>query len=157
MPEDRQADGLVGNMTIAENLMLNRSFHPPFVERGTLQLDRLDEFAKEKLKQYDVRAPGITTHADKLSGGNQQKVVVARELSRDLRLLVAAQPTRGVDVGSIEFIHTQIVAARDAASPCWWSRPSSTRSSPSPTASWSSTAAGSSASCHPTRHGRCSA
>jgi simple sugar transport system ATP-binding protein len=117
VPEDRQADGLVGGMTIAENLMLNRSFAPPFVERGSLQLAKLDEFANTKLKEYDVRAPGITTHADKLSGGNQQKVVVARELSRDLRLLVAAQPTRGVDVGSIEFIHMQIVAARDSGVP----------------------------------------
>ncbi len=117
VPEDRQIDGLVGPMTIAENLMLNRSFHPPFVERGSLQLGKLDEFAKQKLKEYDVRAPNISTPANKLSGGNQQKVVVARELSRDLRLLVAAQPTRGVDVGSIEFIHMQIVAARDSGVP----------------------------------------
>jgi simple sugar transport system ATP-binding protein len=84
------------------------------VRRGTLELDRLDTFAKEKLEQYDVRAPGVATLAGQLSGGNQQKVVVARELSRDLKLLVAAQPTRGVDVGSIEFIHHQIVAGRDA-------------------------------------------
>ena len=117
IPEDRQVDGLVGNFTIAENLMLNRSFDEPFVRNGSLQLDTLDEFAKKKLKEYDVRAPGISTHAGNLSGGNQQKVVVARELSRDLRLLVAAQPTRGVDVGSIEFIHTQIVAARDSGVP----------------------------------------
>jgi simple sugar transport system ATP-binding protein len=117
VPEDRQVDGLVGNMTIAENLMLNRSFDPPFVERGSLQLGKLDEYAKRLLKEYDVRAPGISTHTSKLSGGNQQKVVVARELSRDLRLLVAAQPTRGVDVGSIEFIHTQIVATRDSGVP----------------------------------------
>jgi general nucleoside transport system ATP-binding protein len=117
VPEDRQVDGLVGNMTIAENLMLNRSFDEPFVRNGSLQLDTLDEFATRKLKEYDVRAPGISTHAGNLSGGNQQKVVVARELSRDLRLLVAAQPTRGVDVGSIEFIHTQIVATRDSGVP----------------------------------------
>jgi general nucleoside transport system ATP-binding protein len=117
IPEDRQEDGLVGNMSIAENLMLNRSFHEPFVRRGSLQLDKLDEFAKQKLKEYDVRAPGISTHADNLSGGNQQKVVVARELSRDLRLLVAAQPTRGVDVGSIEFIHKQIIVTRDSGVP----------------------------------------
>ena len=82
-----------------------------------MRLDRLEDFAKEKLKEYDVRAPGITTLAGQLSGGNQQKVVVARELSRDLKLLVAAQPTRGVDVGSIEFIHKQIVAGRDAGVP----------------------------------------
>ena len=117
IPEDRQEDGLVGNMSIAENLMLNRSFGEPFVKNGNLQLGKLDEFAQQKLKEYDVRAPGISTHADNLSGGNQQKVVVARELSRDLRLLVAAQPTRGVDVGSIEFIHKQIIATRDSGVP----------------------------------------
>jgi len=117
IPEDRQEDGLVGGMTIAENLMLNRSFDQPFVRGGSLQLATLDAFANEKLAQYDVRAPGISTHADKLSGGNQQKVVVARELSRELRLLVAAQPTRGVDVGSIEFIHKQIVTTRDSGVP----------------------------------------
>ena len=114
IPEDRQAEGLVGEFTIAENLMLNRSHGKPFVRGGTLQLDRLETFAKEKVEEYDVRAPGVTALASQLSGGNQQKVVVARELSRDITLLVAAQPTRGVDVGSIEFIHKQIVAGRDA-------------------------------------------
>ncbi len=117
IPEDRMVEGLVGDMTISENLMLDRSFGKPFVRRGSLQLSKLDAFAKEKLEEYDVRAPGVTTHVGKLSGGNQQKVVVARELSRELRLLVAAQPTRGVDVGSIEFIHKQIVAARDSGVP----------------------------------------
>ncbi|HXH77089.1 ABC transporter ATP-binding protein [Nocardioides sp.] len=117
IPEDRQADGLVGGFSIAENLMLNRSFRSPFVKRGTLRGDALDAFAREKLQEYDVRAPDIHTHAGKLSGGNQQKVVVARELSRDLRLLVAAQPTRGVDVGSIEFIHKQVIATRDRGIP----------------------------------------
>jgi simple sugar transport system ATP-binding protein len=117
IPEDRQVDGLVSNFTIAENLMLNRSYDEPFVTRGSLNLKKLDTFAKEKLAAYDVRAPGVSTLAGQLSGGNQQKVVVARELSRDLRLLVAAQPTRGVDVGSIEFIHQQIVAARDTGVP----------------------------------------
>ncbi|MFD4323349.1 ABC transporter ATP-binding protein [Nocardioides sp. NPDC058538] len=117
IPEDRQVDGLVSNFTIAENLMLNRSYDEPFVSRGSLNLKKLDTFAKEKLAEYDVRAPGVSTLAGQLSGGNQQKVVVARELSRDLRLLVAAQPTRGVDVGSIEFIHQQIVAARDTGVP----------------------------------------
>ena len=87
------------------------------MRRGSLQLDDLDEFAQAKLREYDVRAPGVQATAGQLSGGNQQKVVVARELSRDLRLLVAAQPTRGVDVGSIEFIHKQIVAARDSGVP----------------------------------------
>jgi ABC-type uncharacterized transport system ATPase subunit len=117
IPEDRQVDGLVSNFTIAENLMLNRSYDKPFVSGGSLNLKKLDTFAKEKLAEYDVRAPGVSTLAGQLSGGNQQKVVVARELSRDLRLLVASQPTRGVDVGSIEFIHKQIVAARDSGVP----------------------------------------
>ena len=117
VPEDRQVDGLVGTFTLAENLMLDRSFGAPFVRLGALQLNKLEAFAKEKLREYDVRAPGVTTKAENLSGGNQQKVVVAREFSRDLRLLVAAQPTRGVDVGSIEFIHKQIIATRDSGVP----------------------------------------
>ncbi len=117
IPEDRQVDGLVGEFTIAENLMLNRSFEMPFVRHGGLRIGTLREFAEDKLAEYDVRARDIDTLAGNLSGGNQQKVVVARELSRDLDLLVAAQPTRGVDVGSIEFIHKQIVATRDAGVP----------------------------------------
>jgi ABC-type uncharacterized transport system ATPase subunit len=117
IPEDRQVDGLVPAFTIAENLMLNRSFASPFVKNGSLRLGTLREFAQRKLKEYDVRARDIDSLAGNLSGGNQQKVVVARELSRDLRLLVAAQPTRGVDVGSIEFIHKQIVATRDSGIP----------------------------------------
>ncbi len=117
IPEDRQVDGLVPSFTIAENLMLNRSFTPPFAKFGGLRIATLREFAEEKLQQYDVRARDIDSLAANLSGGNQQKVVVARELSRDLRLLVAAQPTRGVDVGSIEFIHKQIVATRDRGIP----------------------------------------
>ncbi|MDO9457657.1 ABC transporter ATP-binding protein [Nocardioides sp.] len=117
VPEDRQVDGLVGTFSIAENLMLDRSFGSPFVSAGSLQRRKRDAFAREKLEEYDIRAPGITTQAGKLSGGNQQKVVVARELSKELRLLVAAQPTRGVDVGSIEFIHKQIIATRDSGIP----------------------------------------
>lgn len=117
IPEDRQVDGLVTDFTIAENLMLNRSHGEPFVGLGTVRRRALEVFAEEKLVEYDVRASGIQATAGQLSGGNQQKVVVARELSRDLRLLVAAQPTRGVDVGSIEFIHKQIVATRDRGVP----------------------------------------
>ncbi len=117
IPEDRQVDGLVGSFSIAENLMLDRSFGAPFVRGGSVQMGRLETFAQEKLDEYDIRAPGVHTEAGNLSGGNQQKVVVARELSRDLRLLVAAQPTRGVDVGSIEFIHKQVIATRDSGVP----------------------------------------
>ena len=117
VPEDRTEDGIVAEFTIAENLMLDRSNGAPFVKAGTLQLRDLAEFAEEKLVEFDIRAQGIETHAGRLSGGNQQKVVLARELSRDLRLFVASQPTRGLDVGSIEFVHTRIVQARDSGIP----------------------------------------
>jgi simple sugar transport system ATP-binding protein len=117
VPEDRTEDGLVKEFTIAENLMLDRADRAPFSKFGTLQLGYLAEFAEAKLGEFDIRAQGIGTKAGKLSGGNQQKVVLARELSRELKLFVAAQPTRGLDVGSIEFVHTRIVAARDAGVP----------------------------------------
>ncbi len=117
VPEDRQEDGLVAEFSIAENLMLDRSDRPPFVRWGNLQLSYLNTFAEEKVREFDVRAQGVTTAVGRLSGGNQQKVVLARELSRDLRLFVAAQPTRGLDVGSIEFVHERIVATRDAGIP----------------------------------------
>ena len=117
VPEDRNLDGLVGEFTIAENLMLDRSNSAPFVRRGSLQLGYLNQFAEEKTREFDVRSQGIQTAVGRLSGGNQQKVVLARELSRDLRLFVAAQPTRGIDVGSIEFVHKRIVETRDAGVP----------------------------------------
>jgi simple sugar transport system ATP-binding protein len=117
VPEDRTEDGLVAEFTIAENLMLDRSDRKPFAKGISLQLDFLKKFAQEKLQQFDIRAQGIDSTASQLSGGNQQKVVLARELSRELRLLVASQPTRGLDVGSIEFVHEQIVATRDSGIP----------------------------------------
>ncbi len=117
VPEDRTEDGLVREFTIAENLILDRTDGPPFVRGGSLQLAARDEFAREKVAEFDVRTQGIDVPVGRLSGGNQQKVVLARELSRELRLLVAAQPTRGVDVGSIEFIHKRIVETRDAGVP----------------------------------------
>ncbi|WP_309129032.1 ABC transporter ATP-binding protein [Microbacterium sp.] len=117
VPEDRGVDGLVKEFSIAENLMLDRSNGAPFVKAGALQLGLLDEFAKEKIAEFDIRTQGPSQAAGRLSGGNQQKVVLARELSRDLSLFVAAQPTRGVDVGSIEFIHKRIVETRDAGVP----------------------------------------
>ncbi|MEB0201815.1 MULTISPECIES: ABC transporter ATP-binding protein [unclassified Cryobacterium] len=117
VPEDRTEDGLVGEFTIAENLMLDRSHQPPFVKRFNVQLSFLARFAEDKVKEFDVRSQGIDTLVARLSGGNQQKVVLARELSRDLRLFIAAQPTRGLDVGSIEFVHERIIATRDAGTP----------------------------------------
>jgi general nucleoside transport system ATP-binding protein len=117
IPEDRTEDGLVGEFTIAENLMLDRSDGEPFVRHGSLQLATLADFARDMVTQFDIRTQSIETHAGNLSGGNQQKVVLARELSRELRLFVAAQPTRGLDVGSIEFVHTRIIQARDSGIP----------------------------------------
>ena len=117
VPEDRSVDGLVKEFSIAENLMLDRSHGDPFVSGGTVRHGVLNDFAREKIDEFDIRTQGPAQAAGRLSGGNQQKVVLARELSRDLSLLVAAQPTRGVDVGSIEFIHTRIVATRDSGIP----------------------------------------
>ncbi|MDQ2624583.1 MAG: ABC transporter ATP-binding protein [Actinomycetota bacterium] len=117
VPEDRGVDGLVGSFTVAENLILDRLAGPPFVRAGALQLRTRDEFARSAIEEFDIRTQGIDSPAGRLSGGNQQKVVLARELSRELRLFVACQPTRGVDVGSIEFIHKRIIATRDAGVP----------------------------------------
>ena len=117
VPEDRTTEGLVGEFSIAENLMLDRSDRAPFAKRSVLQLGFLAKFAADKVKEFDVRTQSVDQAASSLSGGNQQKVVLARELSRDLRLLVASQPTRGLDVGSIEFVHEQIVATRDKGLP----------------------------------------
>ena len=117
VPEDRATDGLIGEFTVAENLMLDRTGGPPFVRRGVLQLDALATFATEAVEDFDIRTQGIDENVGRLSGGNQQKVVLARELSKELRLLVASQPTRGVDVGSVEFIHKRIVETRDAGVP----------------------------------------
>ncbi|KNY06358.1 ABC transporter ATP-binding protein [Microbacterium sp. GCS4] len=117
VPEDRNEDGLVGGFSVAENLILDRSDDQAFSRGGTIRRAALEEFAKERISEYDIRTQGPHTPAGTLSGGNQQKVVIAREMSRELRLLVAAQPTRGVDVGSIEFIHKRIIETRDAGVP----------------------------------------
>jgi simple sugar transport system ATP-binding protein len=117
VPEDRKEDGLVGGFSVAENLMLDRSSDAAFVSGGTIKRAALHTFARDRIAEYDIRTQSASTPVGTLSGGNQQKVVIAREMSRPLKLFVAAQPTRGVDVGSIEFIHKQIVAARDAGVP----------------------------------------
>ena len=117
VPEDRKEDGLVSGFSVAENLILDRSTDPAFSRGGTIRRAELDAFARARIEEYDIRTRGPETPAGTLSGGNQQKVVIAREMSRDLKLFVAAQPTRGVDVGSIEFIHKRIVETRDAGIP----------------------------------------
>jgi general nucleoside transport system ATP-binding protein len=113
VPEDRSVDGLVKEFSVAENLVLDIYDQPPFGIGLRLRPDEIARSAAERIAQFDVRTPSAEAAVGTLSGGNQQKVIVARELSRPLKLFVAAQPTRGVDVGSIEFIHQQIVRERD--------------------------------------------
>lgn len=114
IPEDRQESGLVLEFTVAENMILDSYYQEPFSRGLVMDWDATREAAGRLVEQYDVRTPGIDVPVSNLSGGNQQKVIVARECDRDVKLLIAAQPTRGVDVGSIEYIHSQIVAKRDA-------------------------------------------
>jgi general nucleoside transport system ATP-binding protein len=113
IPEDRQKHGLVLSYPLTDNLVLCTYFESPFAERGIIQKKAVDANAFSLVRQFDVRAPSPFVPASTLSGGNQQKVIVARELSRPIKLLVANQPTRGLDVGSIEYIHKQIVKKRD--------------------------------------------
>ena len=113
VPEDRLEEGLVPGFSVAENLILNTYYLPPYSKGLALQRDAIIASARELTSQYDVRTPSIENEVGNLSGGNQQKVIIAREFSRPLRLLVAAQPTRGLDVGSIEYIHRRIVEKRD--------------------------------------------
>lgn len=113
IPEDRQRRGLVLDFSLAENLALHEFRTPPESNRGWLHPKRLIERARGLLREFDVRGGGPETAAAALSGGNQQKVVVAREVARDPQILVAAQPTRGLDVGAIEFVHRRLVAERD--------------------------------------------
>jgi len=113
IPEDRQRHGLVLGYSVADNMVLCNYYRPPFAKGMVLQQDAVDRNARELIKEYDVRTPSPYVPTSKLSGGNQQKVIVARELSRDVKLLIASQPTRGLDVGSIEYIHKEIVAMRD--------------------------------------------
>jgi simple sugar transport system ATP-binding protein len=117
VPEDRRKDGLVGDFTIEENFMLDGSFSAPYAKGLAIDFAGRHDHGQKLIEEFDIRTPSLTTLAKKLSGGNQQKVVVARELSRDLKLFVAAQPTRGVDVGSIEFIHESIIKTRDSGIP----------------------------------------
>ncbi len=113
VPEDRHAYGMVASYPVADNLVLNTYNLPPFAKGISINRPAILEHAERLIDRFDVRTPSPLTPAGSLSGGNQQKMVVAREFSRPIKLLIAAQPTRGIDVGSIEFIHKQIVAKRD--------------------------------------------
>ena len=113
VPEDRQRMGLVLPFTVKENMVLDSYYLEPFSRGVRMDWDAVEEAATGLVEEYDVRTPSIEVQVSDLSGGNQQKVIVAREFSRDVKLIVAAQPTRGVDVGSIEYIHERIVKERD--------------------------------------------
>src|SRR5580765_873234 len=114
VPEDRLHDGLVSSFSVAENLVLDLYHREPFSHGMSLDLDRIRQNADERVEEFDVRTSSIEHSASTLSGGNQQKVVLARELTRPLKVLIVAQPTRGLDVGSMEFVHKRIVTERDA-------------------------------------------
>ena len=113
IPEDRSQHGLVGSFSIRDNLVLNLWDDARFAARRTRRFDEIEENALRLVADFDVRTPSTSTPASSLSGGNQQKVIVAREFTRPIDVLVAAQPTRGIDVGSIEYIHRQLVEKRD--------------------------------------------
>lgn len=117
VPEDRSVHGLVTQFSIEENLVLDLYDRAPFGKGISMNLGAIKKNASQQIKDFDVRTDNALNPASSLSGGNQQKVVMARELSRDLKLFIASQPTRGVDVGSIEFLHRRIVAERDKGTP----------------------------------------
>jgi ABC-type uncharacterized transport system ATPase subunit len=113
IPEDRSHDGFVGSFSVRENLVLDLFRRDDFARGMALRLDAIAEHARARIEEFDIRTESMESPVSSLSGGNQQKVVVAREFSRPLKVLIASQPTRGVDVGSIEFIHKRIIEERD--------------------------------------------
>jgi general nucleoside transport system ATP-binding protein len=113
VPEDRQQDGLLLAFPVADNLVMNTYYRPPFSRGPVLQQKVILENANQLIQQFDIRTPNALVDAGSLSGGNQQKVIVAREFSRPIKFLIASQPTRGLDVGSIEYIHRRIIEKRD--------------------------------------------
>jgi len=113
IPEDRQKDGLVLSFPISENLVMNTFYLQPFSRNAWLDQKEILKNGKELVEKFDIRTPSALTSAGSLSGGNQQKVIVAREFSRPIKMLIASQPTRGLDVGSIEYIHNQVIQKRD--------------------------------------------
>ena len=114
IPEDRQKQGLINEFSLIENTVLNTYYETDFSKNIFLNWNKAKSEATKVMKQFDVRASSETLPARNLSGGNQQKLVIGREMSRKINLLIASQPTRGVDVGSIEYIHGQIISARDS-------------------------------------------
>jgi simple sugar transport system ATP-binding protein len=116
IPEDRHKHGLVLDFSLEDNIVLQRYFEPQFTNKfGFLKRNSIREYANRLIKQYDVRSgQGPATKARDMSGGNQQKAIIAREIDKNPEILIAVQPTRGLDVGAVEYIHKQLVAQRDA-------------------------------------------
>ena len=114
IPESRELDGLIGSFSIAENLILDVHDLAPVASRGQLNNDYINQNSTKLVKEFDIRTQSIFENVSALSGGNKQKVVLARELSRDVKLVVASQPTRGLDVGSIEFVYEKLLSERSA-------------------------------------------
>jgi general nucleoside transport system ATP-binding protein len=113
VPEDRWKDGLVLPLRLADNLVLDMYGEPQYAGRASRKLNAVKDNARARVEEFDIRAGSIEDPVSSLSGGNQQKVVLARELGRPIKVLVASQPTRGLDVGSIEYVHKRIVRERD--------------------------------------------
>jgi simple sugar transport system ATP-binding protein len=113
IPEDRHKHGLVLDFPIGDNMVLQSYYHPPFSKGGVLNFEHIRKHAERLIEEFDVRTPSVQTPARALSGGNQQKGIIAREMDRDPDLLIAAQPTRGLDVGAIEFIHRRLLDQRN--------------------------------------------
>ncbi|MDQ0223157.1 ABC transporter ATP-binding protein [Streptococcus moroccensis] len=113
VPEDRHRDGLILDMTIAENISLQTYYKEPISKNGILNYNKINEKARQLMEEFDVRAASETVPAKALSGGNQQKAIIAREVDRDPDLLIVSQPTRGLDVGAIEYIRKRLIAERD--------------------------------------------
>ena len=113
IPQDRQRFGLVLDYTVADNIVLQTYYQQPYSKHLLLNFHEIDQKANEIIKEYDVRPPRAQTLARSLSGGNQQKVIIGREIDRSPHLLIAAQPTRGLDVGAVEFIHKKLIEERD--------------------------------------------
>jgi simple sugar transport system ATP-binding protein len=114
IPEDRHKYGLVLDFSLEENFILQTYYQEPFSKKGILQFDDIRKYSEKLIEEFDVRSgKGSTTAARSMSGGNQQKAIIAREIDRSPKLLIAAQPTRGLDVGAIEYIHQRLVEERD--------------------------------------------
>ncbi|MGO1712013.1 MAG: ABC transporter ATP-binding protein [Senegalia sp. (in: firmicutes)] len=114
IPEDRQKRGLVLDFTMAENMVLENYNKKPFSKNGVLSYENIEKFARDLIQKFDVRPTNEKIKAKSLSGGNQQKVIIAREVTNDPDVLIAAQPTRGLDVGAIEYVHKSLVNQRDS-------------------------------------------